>query len=296
MLFLRSSSRFRNSVSSLFSMPFEQSIDQRLALTPNYKLDRKVLPYPDAAILVTAVTAGKAAREFFTENEKAVGSIWAQRLGIPADAIDLNDNFQDLGGHSIRAQQIVFDVNRSRGLALPVKTLLQNPTIRGFASVIDRASTHIVNGENTEGTPPEADYALDGEHLATFLPTSYPSGTVQSETILVTGATGFLGSSILEEILDRKSAIKVIAIVRAKTTNDALPRVKTTCVAYGEWSDSWESRIECLTGDLSRERFGIALDVWDRLAKTVDVIIHNGAMYVVAFSSCGRRSPPVQAS
>ena len=282
-------------MSSLSFIPPERSIDQSLALTPNYKIDRKVLQYPDAALLATAVTASKAAREVFTENEKAVGLIWAQRLGISADAIDLNDNFQDLGGHSIRAQQIVFDVNRSRGLALPVKTLLQNPTIRGFASAIDRASAHIINGEYTEDLPPEVDYALDGENLAKSLPTAYPSGTVRLETILVTGATGFLGSSILEILLDRKSATKVIAIVRAETTNDALQRIKTTCTAYGKWSDSWETRIECLTGDLSQERFNLAPDVWNRLARTVDVVIHNGAMYVIAFSSHARHSPPIQA-
>ena len=64
----------------------------KMPLTPNSKIDRKVLPYPDAAELAEVSTAGKAARSTFSATEKYVGHFWAQRIpGISADTIDLDD-------------------------------------------------------------------------------------------------------------------------------------------------------------------------------------------------------------
>jgi L-aminoadipate-semialdehyde dehydrogenase len=67
-------------------------------LNPNGKIDKKMLPYPDAEELVAAATAGKTARSAFSPTEHFVGEIWAQRIpGISADMIDLEDKFFDLG-------------------------------------------------------------------------------------------------------------------------------------------------------------------------------------------------------
>ena len=252
---------------------------RRLPLTPNYKVDRKILPYPDAAALATAASAGRAARSHWTDIQKTVGQIWASRIGVPAETIDLDDGFIDSGGHSLRAQEVLFDVKRWAKISISMNTLFQNPTLRDFSSVIAAALEAREDGEKkTDSTPPEMDYALDGEVLkAKSLPSSFPAGVVRPETILITGATGFLGASILESILNRNKGIRVIALVRAKSSPEALARVKTACVAYGTWSDSWESRLMCIPGDLSKEKLGLSLDVWSMLENAVDVVIHNGA-------------------
>ena len=66
-------------------------------------------------------------------------------------------------------------------------------------------------------------------------------------------------------------------LVRAKSSSEALARVKTACTAYGTWSDSWESRLKCICGDLSKENLGLSPDVWYMLENFVNLIIHNGA-------------------
>ena len=67
-------------------------------LNPNGKIDKKVLPYPDAEELAAAATAGNVARSAFSPTEQFVGEIWAQRIpGISADMVDLEDRFFDLG-------------------------------------------------------------------------------------------------------------------------------------------------------------------------------------------------------
>lgn len=250
-----------------------------LPLTPNYKVDKKVLPYPDAAALATAASAGRAAWSHWTDIQKTVGKIWASRIGVPVETIDLDDGFIDSGGHSLRAQEVLFDIKRWAKISISMNTLFQNPTLSDFSSVITAALEARKDGERkADSTPPEMDYALDGEVLkAKSLPSSFPTGNIRPETILCTGATGFLGVSILEKILKRNDGIRVIVLVRAKSSSEALVRVKTACTAYGTWSDSWESRLKCIPGDLSAATCGLSPDVWYMLENTVDLIVHNGA-------------------
>ena len=250
-----------------------------LPLTPNYKVDRKVLPYPDAAALATAASAGRVARSHWTDIQKSVCQIWASRIGVPAETIDLDDGFIDIGGHSLRAQEVLFDIKRWAKMTISMNSLFQNGTLREFSSVIAAALEARENGEKkADSTPPEMDYALDGEVLkAKSLPSTFPTGVKRPEHVLCTGVTGFLGASIFEKILNRNDRIKVIAIVRARSSSEAFTRVKRSAQAYSRWSDSWESRLKCIPGDLSKPNLGLSADVWYMLENTVDVIIHNGA-------------------
>ena len=254
---------------------------RKLPLTPNYKVDKKVLPYPDAAALATAASAGREARSHWTDIQKTVGQIWASRIGVPAETVSLDDGFIDIGGHSLRAQEILFDIKRWESITLSMNTLFQNPTLRDFSSVIAAALDARAHGEGkADSTPPEMDYALDGEVLkAKSLPSAFPQGPVGRKTVMMTGATGFLGASILEKILNGNDHINVIALVRAKSSSEALARVRTACTAYGKWTDKWTDslKLRAIPGDLSKPQLGLTPDVWYMLENTVDVVIHNGA-------------------
>lgn len=173
-------------------------------------------------------------------------------------------------------QSVLFDLRKTRGISFSMATLFQNPSLREFASVIDAAST-LSNGDKSDSTPPEMDYHLDGELLKTkYLPAAFPQAHNPAETFLVTGASGFLGAHILADLLNRPHT-KVIALVRAKDSSDALQRVKENCIAYGIWSKSWPSRLECIPGDLSKPNLGLSPTTWKHLEDSVDVIIHSGA-------------------
>lgn len=252
---------------------------RKLPLTPNYKVDKKILPYPDAAALATAASAGKEARSHWTDIQKTVCQIWASRIGIPAETMDLDDGFIDIGGHSLRAQEVLFDIKRWAGISLSMNTLFQNPRLSEFASVIAAALEAREGGEEkTDSTPPEMDYALDGEVLmAKRLPLDFPKGTVSPQIVFLTGGTGFLGAVLLEKILNINDSIKIICVVRASSSSAALTRVKTACIAYSTWSDSWESRLKCIPGDLALERLGLDRDTWDMLENTVDIVMHVGS-------------------
>lgn len=262
---------------------------RKMPLTPNAKIDKRALPYPDAAHLAEAATAGKSARASFSPTEKYVGEIWANRIrGVSADTIDLDDRFTDVGGNSLDGQGVLFDIRKGRDISLSMNSLFQNPSLREFASVLD-AAINLPVGEKQDSSPPEMDYHLDGEvenkkfHAQPIL----SAGDNPLQTFLVTGATGFLGAHILADLLGRTPHVRVYAHVRASSTAIALDRVKESCAAYGIWNEDWldNERLGFVIGDLSKPNLGTdegveRKSVWDMLASNVDVIIHNGARYV----------------
>jgi non-ribosomal peptide synthetase component F len=69
-----------------------------------------------------------------SETENRIAAIWAELFQVPQ--VGLDDNFFDLGGHSvllIRAHALLGD---ALGLALPIVALLQYPTVRSLAQFL----------------------------------------------------------------------------------------------------------------------------------------------------------------
>ncbi len=70
--------------------------------------------------------------------EKAIAEIWQVHLGI--DKIGRDDNFIELGGHSLMAVSLVSKINKNLEVDLPLKEFFEYPTIQEFASRVVKAS------------------------------------------------------------------------------------------------------------------------------------------------------------
>lgn len=254
---------------------------EKFPLNPNGKKDKPALPFPDAAQLAAAKPAG--AWGDLSQTEQDVASIWAGLIAnVDERTINPDDSFFDIGGHSILAQQMLFKVNHKwDGIKINMSSIFRNPSLGGFAAEIDR-KTSATGGAKEEDEKAE-DYAADAKLLLESLPKTFPSAdkiTASTPvTVFLTGATGFLGAYILRDLLTRTSPpIKVIAHVRAVDSSSALQRVTQTCQAYGVWDPTWISRISCVAGNLGDPRLGLTQETWDELTKTVNVVVHNGAL------------------
>ncbi|WP_293076054.1 non-ribosomal peptide synthetase [Okeania sp. SIO3B5] len=113
-----------------YMVPSGLMVLSQLPLTPNGKVDRKALPVPDMA---SSVLTEYVAPE--TETQKILAEIWAEVLGI--EQIGIHDNFFDLGGHSLRATQVVSRVRQGFGNELTLQGLFESPTIAGIAKHIE---------------------------------------------------------------------------------------------------------------------------------------------------------------
>jgi acyl carrier protein len=104
---------------------------EALPLTPNKKLDRAALPEPDQArpILEGSFVAAR------TYVEQQLARIWTEVLNVKA--IGVNDNFFDLGGHSLSAVQVAFRVRQLFGIDFPLRMLFQAPRLADLAGKVE---------------------------------------------------------------------------------------------------------------------------------------------------------------
>jgi thioesterase domain-containing protein/acyl carrier protein len=98
-------------------------------LTPNGKIDRKALPAPNAQP-TTARSRGPR-----TTTEECLLGIWMSLL--KRDGIGIDDNFFDIGGHSLLTVALVSEVKKQMGAQLSLAQVLRSPTIAGLAESID---------------------------------------------------------------------------------------------------------------------------------------------------------------
>lgn len=273
----------------------------KLPLNPNGKIDKPALPFPDTAQLLAAargrrptMTAadGEAMSSPTVVVQRELGAIWAHLLTHVGEEITPASNFFDLGGHSILATRMIFEVRKKFVAEVALGAIFKYPTLGALAAEIERLKGHgelaiqQLAGEGAKGANEEKDargedYAADAKELVKSLPESFPSAgrPDRAATVFLTGATGFLGVFLLRELLGRTNPAvkKVVLHVRAADKQKALDRVRTSCEAYGVWEDSWSGRVECMTGELGSKKLGVSEEEWKILVDEVDVVIHNGA-------------------
>ncbi|KAI8803849.1 polyketide synthase [Cladochytrium replicatum] len=96
-------------------------------------------------------------------------------------------------------------------------------------------------------------------------------------TILLTGATGFVGSCILVKLLEKFPKSKIVCLVRAKSSTAGLERIRSSAVKYQTGVENQLSRIEVVVGNIEKPKLGVSKADWRDLAAAVDMIIHCGA-------------------
>ncbi|AGY58064.1 non-ribosomal peptide synthetase [Gloeobacter kilaueensis] len=96
-----------------------------LPLNANGKLDRRALPAPEKSDTPTEIVAPR------TSVEEVLADIWAEVLD--RDVVGVEDNFFDLGGHSLVATQVVSQIQTILRLEVPLYALFENPTVAGLA-------------------------------------------------------------------------------------------------------------------------------------------------------------------
>ncbi len=114
----------------------------------------------------------------------------------------------------------------------------------------------------------------------------FPSPASASPTapqnIFLTGATGFLGGYLLEEML-RRTAATVQCLVRATDAAAGEARLLKHLRNNGLWRDEFEGRIVAIPGDLSDPRFGLGESEFHDLAGSLDLIYHSAGWINMAF-------------
>lgn len=235
-----------------------------LPLTSNGKLDRAALPAPK----LTVTSSGRAPR---TPVEETLCELFSQVLGVPQAGID--DNFFELYGNSILAVRLAAEIRQRTGIELPIHEIFTRPTVAELAELLARPDA---GGSRATQEDLAAEAFLDPAISAVGSARADPGRIRAPRGVLLTGATGFLGSFVLAELLDATDA-RIYCLVRASGDTEAGVRVLDSLRRYGLAQGADPARITALAADLEKPLCGLPEPLFDQLAGELDLICHNGA-------------------
>ncbi len=164
--------------------------------------------------------------------------------------IGINDDFFDIGGDSLSA------LEASAIIGVQAQDIYENPTAEQLEKVMSSAKCGDDTYENCNAINELIKYNNN-------LP--YEK---EAKCVLLTGATGFLGSHILRELL--KKNLDVICLVRNE-------QKLNTVLKYYFPKEYEEFRYEVIIGDIKHKNFGINDADYECLTKRVDMVIHTAA-------------------
>ncbi|PSB02088.1 non-ribosomal peptide synthetase [Merismopedia glauca] len=116
-----------------YMIPSQFLVLEALPMTPNGKLNRRGLPKPAKTRLIEE-------NNFIaprTPTEEILAHIWSQVLGW--NRVSINDNFFDLGGHSLLVIQALAHCHTAFSVELSLRQFFATPTVADLAAAIDQA-------------------------------------------------------------------------------------------------------------------------------------------------------------
>ena len=263
---------------------------------PNGKVNRQALPEP------VAEARERTFVEPETDLQREIATAFADVLDVPALSID--DNFFDFGGNSLLIALLASRLSTTYDMDLPLPEIFEKATVRGVAHVVDTFQREGIKGVMRLRTTAqlEAEATLDPTITAEGLPFA---NLLNPANVFVTGATGYVGSFLVERLL-RTTRATVYCLVRASGQQDSVPvwfqaddaatraeggpaptgsqaereglaRIKETLQLYKIWDDAFEARIRPVVGDLAKPLLGLTRDQFNMLGGTIDTIYHSGA-------------------
>ncbi|MGW0163287.1 carboxylic acid reductase [Mycobacterium sp. NPDC003323] len=232
---------------------------------------------------------------------ETVGRAAAALLGAASTDIAPDVHFTDLGGDSLSALTFGNLLADIFGVEVPVSVIVSPAAdLASIATHVEAqrsgtalrptfASVHGKDATVARAAELTLDKFIDAETLSVANRLAGPADNVR--TVLLTGATGFLGRYLALEWLERMSLVdgKVICLVRARSDAEARARLDATFDSAGpnsggdpklvaHYRELAEKHLEVLAGDKGEHDLGLDPQTWQRLADTVDLIVDPAAL------------------
>jgi fatty acid CoA ligase FadD9 len=216
-------------------------------------------------------------------------------LGSYSAELRADTSFTELGGDSLSAHTFSTVLEQVFGIEVPVQVIIgPTATLQSIAEHVDAArgsqssrptaaSVHGLGSTRVSAAELSLDKFIDSASLARAA--TLPMVAGPARTVLLTGATGYLGRFLCLEWLQRLADTggKLICIARGRDDDAARQRIAEAFDSGPAELDEHFSKLagqhlEVLAGDTSAPRLGLSEATWDRLAASVDQIVHAAAL------------------
>jgi nucleoside-diphosphate-sugar epimerase len=199
--------------------------------------------------------------EQFTEQELRLRYVWKSVLGEISTSVSIrrSSDFFSVGGNSLLLLRLRSEIRREFAVDIPLAELFQTSTLELLAARIAGTSKLIEIDWDKET-------AVDDQTFASDNTTRPVPRKTEGISVLLTGATGFLGSAILRQLADLPQIGRIHCTAIRPDPNGETRRLAV---------DS--PKIALHPGDLTLPNIGMSPDQASNLFNEIDVIIHNGA-------------------
>ncbi|WP_294213093.1 amino acid adenylation domain-containing protein [Pseudobutyrivibrio sp.] len=219
-----------------------------MPLTANGKIDKKSLPE------IKGTEPNRILKKAETRTEKKILALFKKTLGL--ENIGIDESFFELGGTSLTAARLMMAAITDN-IPIVFQDVFNNPTVEklsklveekfGEESVVTEASAEKQEELEKKGDLSDALRYNNARYVDEIKP-----GTLKN--VLVTGATGFLGMHIVNELL--YSDVKKIFCLVRKGRGPVQNRLASTFFYYfDEYEDKInDDRIVVIEGDITDDK------------------------------------------
>jgi thioester reductase-like protein len=183
--------------------------------------------------------------------EPLVAAAAARALRLPPEIVGPDVPFARLGLDSLGCLELAAELETALGIHVPADAVVECATVRSLCATLSGAA----------GEPAVGRMRADARRLADLRPRPFigASSLADARQVLLTGATGFLGSALLDVLLKRTTA-------------------RVTCLVRGdECRIIRNDRIDVIRGDLTLPCAGLPDRDWRQLVARTDAVCHAGA-------------------
>ncbi|NEW07693.1 amino acid adenylation domain-containing protein [Paenibacillus sp. SYP-B3998] len=251
---------------------------ETMPLSPTGKIERKLLATFELIEEQEQLSASYAA---LTELQQQIAAAWKDVLGV--QSANAQDDFFLIGGDSLDVIQVLVHL-KPLYPALTINDLFQYKTMEQLATRMEQVSEVAATATMLDAKLEKLDHQhaaikVLNEHPVIATTTAFQN---QADTppanVLLTGASGYLGSHILYEVLIRSHA-QVHALVRNTSSLTGMDRLQEIMTHYfGEdVLTLMEGRVHVLEGNLEQPRLGLQEADYTKLSQCVQAIFHAAA-------------------
>ncbi|KAF5567541.1 AM-toxin synthetase (AMT) [Fusarium phyllophilum] len=262
---------FARSALPHYLVPDRFEIAEHLAVDSRGKIDRRAFSQSLAKAGPTVPNSILTNGDDSVSSAKAsLKAIWEHILGV--SSVKDDDDFMALGATSLQNAALIARIKKHLGRLISMHDLYCHSR---FASLL-----HFLESDTESITAPDdADKWIKDVDMVDDIEETPNWEDPDEGKIFLTGATGFVGAFLLDELLRHPNVKQVACLVRGKTETEAARRLQANMQKYDLWPDDYAltTKIMILPGDITSRDLGLGSAKFDWLANWSSAIFHLAA-------------------